>query len=197
MRQRDERKEKAVIDKAIELIVSDGVEGFSMNKLAKACGISVATLYIYYKDKEDLVRHLGTEMSRQFFESSLNGFEPEMSFREGLWTQWQNRMNFTLENPQHTACFEILRQTMHRSDMLDNSNMAVFKDKMRRFTQNAIDRKEIPELPIEVYWSIAYGPLYTLLRFQSEGQSMGGKPYKLTREDIKTTFETVIKALTP
>ena len=56
MRTRDTDKEKLVIEKAIEQIVQDGFQGFSMNKLAKACNISVATLYIYYQDKDDLIK---------------------------------------------------------------------------------------------------------------------------------------------
>ena len=37
MRLRDTKKENLVKSKAIELIVNEGLEGFSMNKLAKAC----------------------------------------------------------------------------------------------------------------------------------------------------------------
>ena len=46
MRTRNTCKEQLVKEKAVELLVSDGLEGFSMNKLARACDISVATLYI-------------------------------------------------------------------------------------------------------------------------------------------------------
>ena len=52
MRTRDVNKEVIVKQKAIEMLVSQGVEGFGMNRLAKECGISVATLYIYYSDKD-------------------------------------------------------------------------------------------------------------------------------------------------
>ena len=47
MRTRDTDKEQLVKQKAIELLVNDGLDGFSMNKLAKACDIAVATLDIY------------------------------------------------------------------------------------------------------------------------------------------------------
>ena len=50
MRTRDENKEQLVRQKALELIVNQGLEGFSMQKLAKAAAVSPATLYIYYKD---------------------------------------------------------------------------------------------------------------------------------------------------
>ena len=71
MRTRDTDKEKLVIEKAIELIVSDGFEGFSMNKLARLCKISVATLYIYYQHKDDLIKKIGIEIGTAFFSHTM------------------------------------------------------------------------------------------------------------------------------
>ena len=71
MRTRDTNKEEIVKQKTIEMIVKHGIEGFAMNRLAKECGISVATLYIYYTDKEDLIKKVGTELGTYFFKSSL------------------------------------------------------------------------------------------------------------------------------
>ena len=71
MRTRDTNKEEIVKQKTIEMIVKNGIEGFAMNRLAKECGISVATLYIYYTDKEDLIKKVGTELGTYFFKSSL------------------------------------------------------------------------------------------------------------------------------
>ena len=51
MRGRDLNKVDLVKLNAMELLVRTGFEGFTMNKLAKECKISVATLYIYYKIK--------------------------------------------------------------------------------------------------------------------------------------------------
>jgi TetR/AcrR family transcriptional repressor of multidrug resistance operon len=66
MRTRNIDKQQLVKQKAIELLVKDGFEGFSINKLAKACGISVATLYIYYKDRDDLILRIGIEEAERF-----------------------------------------------------------------------------------------------------------------------------------
>ena len=66
MRTRDENKEQSVRQKALELLVNQGFEGFSMQKLAKAAKVSPATLYIYYKDKEDLITSIGIEVGKKF-----------------------------------------------------------------------------------------------------------------------------------
>ncbi len=45
----------AVVDAAEELVASDGFEGLSMRKLARACGVGAMTLYGYVPTKDDLL----------------------------------------------------------------------------------------------------------------------------------------------
>lgn len=197
MRTRDSDKEQLVIEKAIGQIATDGFEGFSMNKLAKACNISVATLYIYYKDKDDLIRKIGIDLAQKFFSITLKDFSPDMPFDEGLWKQWQNRSAFAVENPELVMCFEAIRNSPHAEQILQSEQLTIFKNMMMQFCQNAIDKKELTPLPIEVFWSVAYGPLYSLLRFHSEGKSVGGRPFTLNEEVMKNTYKIVLKALKP
>lgn len=196
MRTRDEQKEKLVIEKAIDLIVSDGFQGFSMGKLAKACNISAATLYIYYADKDDLLQKIGTTIGINFFNTTLKDFSPDMHFEEGLKKQWENRAAFAIQYPKEVAFFEIIRHSPH-GEIIMRESLAGFKQMMGDFFTNAINRNELVPLPVEVFWSVAYGPLYSLLRFHREGKSMGGKPFTFNKEMMDETFELVIKALKP
>jgi len=198
MRIRDVDKEKLVIANAIDQIVQDGFQGFSMNKLAKACGISVATLYIYYKDKDDLIQKIGASTGLKFFERTVKDFSLDMSFEEGLWRQWENRAKFTMKYPKEVAFFEIIKHSPHGEIILTSiKEFADFRQIMHRFIENGIHKKELKPMAFEVFWAVAYGPLYTLLNFHTEGKSMGGKPFKLTKEMMKEAFEATIKALKP
>lgn len=197
MRTRDIDKEKLVIEKAVEQIVQDGLQGFSMNKLARACNISVATLYIYYKDKDDLIIKIGSEIGERFFSTAILNFSAEMSFRDGLWKQWQNRSAFAIGNPIDIKCFEAMKHSPYAESIMKSGMLQQFKELLTEFSMNAIRNEELVELPLDVFWSVAYGPLYTLLNFHREGKSLGSKPFTLTEEKMKQAFEQVIKALTP
>lgn len=196
MRTRDTNKEELVKQKAIEMLVKLGIEGFGMNRLAKESGVSVATLYIYYTDKEDLIKKIGIEIGQNFFNEMVKDFSPSMPFKEGLRKQWENRARFTIKYPLNVACWELLSHSSYRDSILEKS-LLDFKTIMSDFLQKAIEKKELVCMPKEVFWSIAYGPLYTLLRFHNEGKSMAGTPFKLTQEVTEEAFELVIKALTP
>ncbi|MDR6843636.1 TetR/AcrR family transcriptional regulator [Flavobacterium granuli] len=196
MRTRDTNKEEIVKQKAIEMLVKLGIEGFGMNRLAKESGVSVATLYIYYTDKEDLIKKIGIEIGQDFFNEMVKDFSPEMPFKEGLRKQWENRARFVIKYPLRTSCWELLCHSSYR-DYIINESLSDFKTIMTDFIKNSIDKKELIPLSNEVFWSIAYGPLYSLLRFHNEEKGIGGTPFKLTKEATEEAFELVIKALTP
>lgn len=196
MRTRDAEKEKIVRREAIEMLVRDGFQGFSMNKLAQASGISVATLYIYYRDKDDMIIKIGADIGKKFMEKTLQGFDPSMSFAVGLKKQWENRAAFAIKFPREVACYEIIRHSRHGDDIIEGS-LRGFKATMGEFTHKAIKNKELISVSVEVFWSIAYGPLYTLLRFHEEGKSIGGRPFKFSKKVMNETFQLVLKSLTP
>jgi TetR/AcrR family transcriptional repressor of multidrug resistance operon len=194
MRTRNIDKEQLVKQKAIESIVKYGFEGFSMNKLAKACGISVATLYIYYKDRDDLILKVALEVGDHMGEAMLKDLDPDASFEEGLRIQWKNRYKYMIENPLMGKFFDQMRSSSYQLKFMDVF-MQKFKVNIGRFMDNVVKRGEINEMPFEVYWSIAFSPLYALIRFHMEGQSVGGKPFTMTDEVLWKTFDLVVKAL--
>ncbi len=194
MRTRDINKEQLVKEKAMELVVAEGVDGFSMNKLAKACEISVATLYIYYKDKDDLITKIATEEAERMNSIVLAGFDPDASFETGLRQQWKNRARHMLENPLAAMFAEALRSSSYHETAFKNVAGA-FKENMGRFMKNALERGEVDAMPLEVYWSVAFAPLYNLVRFHNEGRSIGGKKFVLNDKILWQTFDYVLKAL--
>lgn len=194
MRTRDTDKEEAVKQKAIELLAEYGFEGFSVNKLAKACNISVATLYIYYKDKDDLIIKIATEETKKMSDMMLKDFDPESSFEVGLKQQWKNRSQFLLENRSSQLFCELLRNSTYQDEVFKVMNKD-FKAAMKQFITNAVNRGEIEAMPLEMFWAIAFAPLYSLIRFHNDGQSIDGKKFKLTEKLLWDTFDGVLKAL--
>jgi len=195
MRVRDDNKVQAIRQKAIEMIVARGFDGFSMQKLAKAAGVSPATLYIYYKDREDLIMQLWAGLFQEMTTATMKNFDPSMSFSEGLKVQWINRAKYCMKHPLEMQFLEQLRHSPLQLKAVEA--MQPFKEAMKTFVQNAIKKNELVKLQVEVYWSIAFAPLYNLVKFHLEGKSLAGLKFTLTDKTMNETLELVIKALTP
>jgi AcrR family transcriptional regulator len=197
MRARDEAKEMAIRKGAMALIVKEGFDGLSMHKLAKAAAVSVATIYIYYKDREDLILSLCENETIRMTEATLKEFDPYMPFAEGLKNQWRNRAAFWLKNPIEAQFLERMRHSPYQE------NMSIFLKKdfieaMNTFVSKAIKNKELVKIPVEVFWSVAYAPLYQLVKFHLDGTSFPGQgQFVLTDKVMNQTLALVVKALSP
>lgn len=196
MRTRNAGKEMLVKEKAIALLVEEGLDGFSMNKLAKACSISVATLYIYYIDKDDLIKKLGVEEGMKMTAATMKNFDPGMPFDKGMKTQWENRSAYWIRNPVSSGFLEALRHSPH-GEYVNETIAASFRPIMKKFVEKAIAHKELVPLPLEVFWSLAFGPLLTLIRFHKEKKSVGQKPFTFSNKLMYQTLDLVLKALRP
>lgn len=193
MRAKDENKEITIRDRAIEMIVKEGFYGLSMQKLAKAAGISASTIYVYFDSREDMLNKLFFYVEDIFTKESLKDFDPKMNFEEGLWLQWKNRYRHILKYPLHFHFSEQFRNSplIRHKDIQENR----FKKSMKEFVYHAVQRKEIEDLPVEIFWSLAYGPFYTLVKFHLDDSSMTGKPFSLSDHKMKQAFALVMKAL--
>lgn len=196
MRTRDVNKENSIRQQAIEMIVKEGLDGFSMQKLARAAGVSPATLYIYYKDRDDLITQIATDVSNRLMESSLKGLHPKMSFADGMAVQWKNRLEFYMSYPLDVEFIEQIRYTPVYDGIKKNLRQR-FGDVLGKFMHNAINRGEVTPLPFEVYWSIAFAPLYQLIKFHTQGETPATDNFKITDEIVDQTLQLVLKAMKP
>lgn len=99
-----------------------------------------------------------------------------------------------LTNPTAARLLQQIRSSSYQAQAHE-AFVDDFKVTMGRFMGNAVQRGEIQLMPLEVYWSVAFAPLYNLIRFHNEGRSLAGKPFVLTDLILWATFELVLKAL--
>ena len=69
---------------------------------------------------------------------------------------------------------------------------------MRTFVGNSIRRGELARVPVEVYWAIAFAPLYQLVKVHLHGRGLPGTgPFALDEKTLNRTLSLVLKALAP
>lgn len=197
MRTRDPRKEKAIRRKAMEIAVKEGLDGLSMHKIARAAKVSAGTLYVYFEDRDDLLLQVYLEESEKALSAMLRGFDPGMSFAEGLRVQWLNRARYYMREPLPMLFLEQFKHSPLHERALTLGDTR-FREAMQAFVRGAIRRGELVRAPIEVYWSTAFAPLYNLLKFHTQGKSLpGAGKFVLTEALLLQTLELALKALTP
>jgi AcrR family transcriptional regulator len=196
MRTKDAQKELLIRQKTMEIVVKEGLDGFSMHKLAGSAGISVNTIYLNFKNKEDLIIKVYQGVVKKMEQLLLEGFNPEMDFATGLKLQWKNRLRYSMKYPLHIEFTEHIRYSPIYEKVMQLQGKK-FTNTMGQFYERAIKNKQLIRFPLEVYWSLAYAPLFQLLKFHQQNKSFTGKKFLLTEKKLNQAFSRVLISLTP
>ena len=188
MRTRDQNKYKAVVKSSIELTNKLGFSGISMSKIAKEASVSPATIYIYFRNKEDLLTAIYYDIRKKASESVLANINASMSIKEQFNAIWSNSFSFYLNHPEHTQYREQFEQTTMMKEV-NTDDFELNKYTIELLTKGIQDRI-IQDRPIPILISFAFIPIITLLRFHFNGI------LKMSEEQITNACEIAWKAIT-
>jgi len=136
------------------MVVKYGIENCSIKRIAEACGVSVATLYIYYKDKEDLLVQIAKEELNKRDTILLDGVDDSLPFKESLWLVWQTMAIAGNKDRIATEFINIMRHSSFASAIFkDQTNK--FHDALKTILKKAIDEGQIRTLPYAIFWALA------------------------------------------
>lgn len=82
------------------LMAEQGLHALSMQKIAKAAGISVGTIYIYFKNKDELLSELAKYLFARVDEQLAKNQDLQAPLFEQYRTMWWNFWDFFNQNPQ-------------------------------------------------------------------------------------------------
>lgn len=110
MRQRDESKIEAIYKATLQLVREKGLAGTTMCDISKAASLATGTLYIYFSNKEELIRELFRKCRRHSEEHYFAGLPEGAAFEERLQKVFENVVKYK------TAYFEVsvfIEQSYH------------------------------------------------------------------------------------
>lgn len=117
--QLDPEKARRIIDAAVSEFAKKGYEAANTNQIAKAAGISVGSLFQYFKTKENLFRyviHLGAGIIETDIGQIL---EDEISGREKLHKLMLLTVNSCEQYPEYQQLYHEIAATGNRELTLD------------------------------------------------------------------------------
>lgn len=98
MRQRDEAKERRILEGTLEVVQRQGLAGLSMEAVAKAAGVAIGTVYIYFESKEALLNALYLDTKRAFARTVLEGAEEGEPVRPAFMRMCVAYLRWVAEN---------------------------------------------------------------------------------------------------
>lgn len=119
MRVKDEEKVIRIYQAAMKVVNREGFQGSCMSKIATEADVSAATIYLYFENKEDMLKklyiHLKTKMGHSYFHDEVDLSPSKGTFR----TIWLSH-------------YQYIRKNMEEYDFLENFSNSPFIQRIEK-----------------------------------------------------------------
>ena len=159
-------KRTDIMQAALELIAEQGFHGAPMAEIAAKAGVGAGTIYRYFESKDILITALYREVEDRINATLREGYSIERSLRERFLYLIRELLRYFIACPLH---FRYMEQyfnspygiSMHRDRLLGKSgNHDILMDIFAQGTEQQV----LKEFPKAVLFSLAFGPLISLMR---------------------------------
>ena len=168
-----ERKEKqkleirnAILEASRKLIVEEGFEKVTMRKIADLIEYSPTTVYLYFKDKNEILFHLHQEGFRRMSEYNKNLIQIANPLLR-LHKMGENYLRFGLENPEYYDVMFLQKAPMEA--LMCAAGDCEWKegdlalDSLRAIIQECIDKKLIAAYDVNAMAMAIWGMVHGLV----------------------------------
>lgn len=98
MKPRDDKKIEQVFSATLKLVAEMGVAGVTMRQIAKEARIATGTLYIYFKDKVELINALFEDCRTSSVNIYFKGYKEDDPFKTSFRKIWGNIFRHRIDN---------------------------------------------------------------------------------------------------
>jgi AcrR family transcriptional regulator len=158
-RDKQEMRQK-ILDAAMHMFLEEGYNKTSIRNIAEMIEYSPATIYLYYKDKDELlyaVQKMAFDKLLETFDKEANDPDPMLRLAQIC----RSYVHFGLANPELYDLMFIIRAPMNVDDAIHKTNgrdcfSIVFECLQECMSKNLL-RFEDPRIGILSVWSMGHG----------------------------------------
>lgn len=183
-RTKSNEKRIALLNATLHLVNNNGFHDAPMSKIAKMAGVSPATIYIYFENKQDLINQLYLETKASFSDCAFKDYLTNLPVKNGFELIWRNIAQFKIQQVEEAA---FLSQCDIISTMVDEAsrqeglkNLQPLLDLWERGQKEGIIKNISPYL---LYAYTIY-PLAFLMTMQKRND------FELTEEKLTEAFDS-------
>ncbi|KRL54535.1 TetR/AcrR family transcriptional regulator [Furfurilactobacillus rossiae] len=99
MRTKNEQRPQEIIDVVAHMVIEEGISSIAMGKVAKRTGISQSNIYLYFKNKDDLLKQVFLAQKTKMSDYMRNHFSEQPGAIDNMKLYARIVYQFAIENP--------------------------------------------------------------------------------------------------
>ena len=161
MRVKDEVKQESLFNATVKLVNEIGFVASSVSKIAREANVSPATVYIYYKNKDDLLVSTYLTIKKKLGAALLRHFDPELPIRDIFHKIWMDMFTYIAEHPGYFQFAEQFSNSPY-SELIDKTELEQSFEPLIRVLQRGIAQKIIKNVDFDILTAFMFYPIYSL-----------------------------------
>lgn len=158
-----------ILDATLNLLARRGFHGFSIRDVAKEAGVATGTVYLYFEDREDLIKKLHSQIietvGREVFvtmSKELSLYQQFQGMCQRFWVLFQLQPEIILSKGQ----FDHLPADLLRSR---HEEAKVVLEPLFTFFVRGREQRKLKDFPDEILFSLAFEPYFEIARKSLQG----------------------------
>jgi len=181
MRIKDDIKQEALFEATVKMVNEIGFAASSVSKIAREAGVSPATIYVYYKNKEDLLVSTYLDIKQNLGRALSDNFDDTLPIRDILKLVWLRMFEHI---GTHSEYFHYAEQFANSpfSTLVDKQEIEIYFDPVIQVIIRGIEQKIIKNVDFDILRAFIFNPIVVLANDRL------CQNFKPTRENIETAF---------
>jgi AcrR family transcriptional regulator len=172
MRTKDEQKKEALFKATIKLVNEIGFASSSVSKIAKEANVSPSTLYVFFKNKDDLLVSTYIEIKRHMARALLDDFNDNLPIRDIIKGVWFSIFKYISNNLEYYDYLEQFANSPY-SSLVDKETIEEEFLPMINVFQKGIEQKILKNVDRNLHSAFIWNPISRLANPRlSEGLEM-------------------------
>jgi AcrR family transcriptional regulator len=181
MRVRDDVKEAALFEATVKLVNEIGFASSSVSKIAKEAGVSPATIYVYHKNKEDLLVSTYVQIKLDLSKALLRDFNDQLPIRDIFRNAWFNMFEYISNHLEYYKFAEQFSNSPYNA-LVNKNEVEQYFQPLNKVLQSGIEQKIIKNVHPDILKAFMYYPI-TVLANPNLCQN-----FELNAENIEAAF---------
>ena len=181
MRSKDEDKEGAIYQATVQLSGEVGLSAITMNDIAKEANIATGTLYIYFKNKEELITKTYEHLKGKSINTVMSRFDEKKPYPIMMKTLLLTFLKYSVDNQGEIAFLEQVKHSKYIKD-IPEERLAVFDKPMEQLLNEGKRQLLIKEVDNRILLAVIHGITEQFAKLFSDNK------LELNQKNIDTIF---------
>ena len=161
MRIKDDSKREALLQATVSVVNQTGFVAASVSKIASAAGVSPATLYTYFENKDDLIVSTYMALMSRMSDGIFRGVDTGLPTREALYAIWRRTFEYVSRNRGDFLYTEQFSKSPYLKH-LKLEDLQSFFAPLISVVRRGVDEKVLKDVHFHMHILFFYYPILTL-----------------------------------